>query len=67
MLLSEYEIDNRKATVSKFSDTYMIDFFVNGKHIQRISKSRINEAEELAEDFVHEGTSPIYLTESNLK
>lgn len=65
MLLSEYEIDNRKATVSRFSDTYMVDFFVEGKHIQRISKSRINDAERIAEDFVHEGTSPIYLTEDN--
>jgi hypothetical protein len=65
MLLSEYEIDNRKATVSRFSDTYMIDFFVDGKHIQRITKSRINDAEQIAEDFVHEGNSPIYLTEDN--
>ncbi len=63
MLLSEYQIDDRKATVSKYSDTYMIDFFVDGKHIQRISKSRITEAEKLAEDFVHEGSSPIFLTE----
>jgi hypothetical protein len=63
MLLSEYQLDNKKATVSKFSDTYMIDFFVDGKHIQRITKSRINEAEELAENFVHEGSSPIFLQE----
>lgn len=63
MLLSEYQLDNRKATVSKFSDTYMIDFFVDGKHIQRISKSRINDAERIAEDFVHEGSSPMFLTE----
>lgn len=63
MLLSEYEIDNRKATVSKFSDTYMIDFFVDGKHIQRVTKSRINDAEQIAEDFVHEGSSPIFLSE----
>jgi hypothetical protein len=63
MLLSEYQIDDRKATVSKYSDTYMIDFFVDGKHIQRISKSRITEAEKIAEDFVHEGSSPIFLTE----
>jgi hypothetical protein len=41
----------------------MIDFFVDGKHIQRITKSRINEAEELAENFVHEGSSPIFLQE----
>jgi|694.fasta_scaffold03125_30 hypothetical protein len=63
MLLSEFQIDNRKATVSKFSNTYMIDFYVNGKHIQRVSEMRINEAEKLAEDFVHEGSSPIFLTE----
>jgi hypothetical protein len=63
MLLSEFQIENRKATVSKFSNTYMIDFFVDGKHIQRVSEMRINEAEKLAEDFVHEGSSPIFLTE----
>jgi hypothetical protein len=63
MLLSEYQVDNRKATVSKFSDTYMIDFFVDGKHIQRINKTRINDAEQIAEDFVHEGTTPVFLAE----
>jgi len=63
MLLSEYQIDNRKATVSRFSDTYMVDFYVDGKHLQRLSKVRINDAEELAENFVHEGSSPLFLTE----
>jgi hypothetical protein len=41
----------------------MIDFFVDGKHIQRMSEMRINYAEKLAEDFVHEGSSPIFLAE----
>lgn len=63
MLLSEYQIDNRKATVSKFSDTYMVDFYVDNKHIQRLRKTRINDAEQIAEDFVHEGTSPVFLAE----
>jgi hypothetical protein len=43
----------------------MIDFYVDGKHIQRLKKVRINEAEELAENFVHEGSSPLFLTEDN--
>lgn len=63
MLLSDFQVDNRKATVSRFSDTYMVDFFVDGKHIQRITKSRINDAEQLAEEFVREGSSPMFLTE----
>jgi hypothetical protein len=41
----------------------MIDFFVDGKHIQRINKTRINDAEQIAEDFVHEGTTPVFLAE----
>lgn len=43
----------------------MVDFYVDSKHIQRLSKSRITDAEQLAEDFVHEGTSPMFLTENN--
>lgn len=56
-------MDNRKATVSRFGETYTIDLYVDMKHIQKITKKRIVEAEEVAETFVHEGNSPIFLTE----
>lgn len=63
MLLSEYQMENRKAIISRFGDVYAVDLFVDSKFIQKLHTRRITEAEELAENFVHEGTKPIFLSE----
>lgn len=56
-------MENRKAIISRFGDVYAVDLFVDSKFIQKLHTRRITEAEELAENFVHEGTKPIFLSE----
>lgn len=63
MILSEYVSENRKATVSRYGETYTVDFYLDEKHIQKSIKKRIIEAEQAANDFVQENNSPIFLSE----